>query len=375
MTGAMERGVRVRGKELTEGWARWRRGLSIRTVLTLSSSAVALAVAVLMGGGLLLWLSRSGRLNGTAADWLCAFGVLLLCSALLAGVLSFRASARIAGPIRRLEQAVKELEAGGEPVELDEEAGCLELRQLNHSIRSMVSTMRHLMEDIIEQEGQKRRSELEVLHSQINPHFLYNTLDSVVWMTESGRTQEAVQMVTSLARLFRISLSGGERVIRLESELEHARHYLNIQQIRYKDKFRAQVTAHPGTEGLYALKLTIQPLLENAIYHGLAGPEEDGLITVDACREGDALVIDVADNGVGMRREQVETLLDAPARRARGSGSGIGLYNVHRRIQLTFGEEWGLAVTSEPDEGTRVRVRLPILDGEEAARYNQADGR
>lgn len=357
---------------LAERWARWRRGLSIRTVLTLSSCAVALAGVALMGGGL-LWLSCSGRLGGKAADWLPALGALLLLSTLLAGVLSFQASARIAGPIRKLEQAVKELEAGGEPVELDDEAGCLELRQLNHSIRSMVSTMRHLMEDIMEQEGQKRRSELEVLHSQINPHFLYNTLDSVVWMTESGRTQEAVQMVTSLARLFRISLSGGERVIPLESELEHARHYLNIQQIRYKDKFRAQVTARPGVEGLYALKLTIQPLLENAIYHGMAGPEEDGLITVDAYREGEELVIDVADNGVGMRREQVETLLDGPARRAQGSGSGIGLYNVHRRIQLTFGDGCGLTVASEPDEGTLVRVRLPVLDAEDAARYNQAD--
>lgn len=348
-----------------------RRELSIRTVLTLSSSAVALVGAALMGGGLLLWFSVSGRLDG-AADWLAALGLLLLCL-LLAGFLSYRASARVAGPIWELERAVKELEAGGEPVEIDEEAGCRELRQLNHSIRSMVSTMRHLMEDIIEQEGQKRRSELEVLHSQINPHFLYNTLDSVVWMTECGRTQEAVQMVTSLARLFRISLSGGERVIPLESELEHARHYLNIQQIRYKDKFHARVTAHPGTEGLYALKLTIQPLLENAIYHGMAGAEEDGLITVDAYREGDGLVIDVADNGVGMRPEQVDALLAGPARRTQGSGSGIGVYNVHRRIQLTFGEGWGLAISSEPDEGTRVRVRLPILDGAAAARCNQAD--
>lgn len=351
---------------------RWQR-LSIRTMLTLSSAGVALAGVALMGGGMLLWLSVSGRLDG-AADCLAVSG-LLLCCALLVGVLGFRASAWVADPIRRLEQAVKELEAGGEPVEIDDEAGCRELRRLSRSIRSMVSTMRHLMKDIIEQEEQKRRSELEVLHSQINPHFLYNTLDSVVWMTESGRTQEAVQMVTSLARLFRISLSGGERVIPLESELEHARHYLAIQQIRYRDRFDARVTAHPGVEGLYALKLTIQPLLENAIYHGMAGAEEDGLITVDAYREGDGLIIDVADNGVGMRREQVDALLDGPAQHTRGSGSGIGVYNVHRRIQLTFGEGCGLTIFSEPDEGTLVRVRLPILDGEAAARCNQAGAR
>lgn len=363
--------MRATIKEFVAGM-RPRREWSVRTMLTMSSSAVALAGAALMGGGLLLWLSAFGRLG--TADALAVL-VLLLLSTLMAGFLSYRASDRIAGPIRRLERAVKELEAGSEPVEIDDEAGCIELRQLNHSIRSMVSTMRHLMEDIIEQEEQKRRSELEVLHSQINPHFLYNTLDSVVWMTECGRTQEAVQMVTSLARLFRISLSGGERVIPLESELEHARHYLDIQQIRYKDKFCAHVTAHPGVEGLHVLKLTIQPLLENAIYHGMAGAAEDGLIAVDAYREGDGLVIDVVDNGVGMRREQVEALLDGPARRARGSGSGIGVYNVHRRIQLTFGESWGLTIFSEPDEGTRVRVRLPILTEKAAVRYNQADAK
>lgn len=111
-------------------------------------------------------------------------------------------------------------------------------------------------------------------------------------------------MVTSLARLFRISLSGGRRVIPLADELEHARHYLNIQQIRYRNRFEAQVSARPGTEGLYTLKLTVQPLLENAIYHGMAGAEEDGLIRVDAYREGDDLVIDVTDNGVGMPPEK-----------------------------------------------------------------------
>ena len=153
----------------------------------------------------------------------------------------------------------------------------------------MVSTMRHLMDDIVRQEEQKRRSELEVLQSQINPHFLYNTLDSVIWMTESGQQEEAIQMVTSLARLFRISLSKGKSVIPLTGELEHARHYMNIQQIRFKNKFAAEIEAAPGTEGLYTLKLIIQPLLENAIYHGCASAEDDGLIRVTAYREGDEI--------------------------------------------------------------------------------------
>ena len=254
-----------------------------------------------------------------------------------------------------------------------EEGGCYEVQRLGHSIRSMVSTMRHLMDDIIEQEGQKRRSELEVLQSQINPHFLYNTLDSVIWMTEAGRYEEAIQMVTSLARLFRISLSRGKSIIPLADELEHARHYMNIQQIRYKNKFTTQINALTGNDGLYPMKLIVQPLLENAIYHGMASAEDDGLITVTARREGEDLVIDVADNGLGMRPEVAASLLDEDRPEIRTSGSGIGVRNVHRRIRLTFGDRYGLTIFSEPDEGTTVRIRLPAMDQDGAAQYQRED--
>ncbi len=212
-----------------------------------------------------------------------------------------------------------------------------------------------------------------MLQSQINPHFLYNTLDSVIWMTEAGRYDEAIQMVTSLARLFRIALSRGRSFIPLADELEHARHYMTIQQIRYQDKFTAAVSAGEGTEGLYTLKLIVQPLLENAIYHGMAGCEEDGRITVTAKRDGGDLVIDVSDNGVGMPPEVVERLLDESQPQTRSSGSGIGVRNVHRRIRLTFGEGYGLEVFSEPDEGTTVRIRLPALTAEEAAQLQREE--
>ncbi|HIY37716.1 MAG TPA: sensor histidine kinase [Candidatus Agathobaculum merdigallinarum] len=299
------------------------------------------------------------------------FGLsLLLFFIFLMAFLNFRISAYISDPIRRLEQSIKELESGRENVEIDE-AGCYEIQRLSHTVRSMVSTMRHLMEDIIEQEGQKRRSELEVLQSQINPHFLYNTLDSVIWMTESGRQEEAIQMVTSLARLFRIALSRGNSMIPLADELEHARHYMTIQQIRYKNRFETKITAQPGTEGLYTLKLIVQPILENAIYHGMASAEDDGLISVTAYRQGDDLIIDVADNGLGMRPEVAASLLDENRPDVRTSGSGIGVRNVHQRIRLTFGPQYGLTILSEPDEGTLVRIRIPALNQDEAGRYQQ----
>ena len=299
------------------------------------------------------------------------FGLsLLLFFIFLMAFLNFRISAYISDPIRRLEQSIKELESGRQNVEI-EDAGCYEVQRLSHAVRSMVSTMHHLMDDIIEQEGQKRRSELEVLQSQINPHFLYNTLDSVIWMTESGRQEEAIQMVTSLARLFRIALSRGNSIIPLADELEHARHYMTIQQIRFKNKFQTKITAQPGTEGLYTLKLIVQPILENAIYHGMASAEDDGLISVTACRAGDDLIIDVSDNGLGMRPEVAASLLDENRPEVRTSGSGIGVRNVHQRIRLTFGPEYGLTIFSEPDEGTLVRIRLPALTREEADRYQQ----
>ncbi len=302
-------------------------------------------------------------------DYLLLFAIaMLLFSAFLMAFLNFRISAYISDPILRLDQAVKELEAGSETVEIGE-SGCDEVRRLGRSIASMVSTMRHLMADIAVQEGEKRRNELEVLQSQINPHFLYNTLDSVIWMTESGRTQEAIQMVTSLARFFRISLSGGRRIIPLSDELEHARHYLSIQEIRYRNRFTFRIAAGEGTEGLYTLKLTLQPLLENAIYHGMAGVEDDGEIVVEARREGEDLVIDVSDNGVGIPPAVLEGLLTD--RRGRADGSGIGVRNVHQRLRLTFGEPYGLTIFSESDEGTTVRVRLPVLGAEEAARWEE----
>ena len=190
-------------------------------------------------------------------------------------------------------------------------------------------------------------------------------------MTEAGRYEEAIQMVTSLARLFRISLSRGKNIIPLSDELEHARHYMNIQQIRYKNKFTTRITAQPDTQGLYTLKLIVQPILENAIYHGMASAEDDGLICVEARREGEDLIIDVTDNGLGMRPEVAASLLDEDRPQVRTSGSGIGVRNVHQRIRLTFGQAYGLTILSEPDEGTTVRIRLPALDEEGAAPYQR----
>ncbi len=298
----------------------------------------------------------------------------LLFSVFLLVFVNLRLSEWITAPVKKLDRAVKDLEARKENIDFDV-GGPYEVEHLSHSLRSMASTMDHLMEDIIQQEEQKRRSELDVLQSQINPHFLYNTLDSVVWMTENGRTQDAVVMLTSLARFFRISLSRGSNVITIGDELEHARHYLTIQKMRYKNKFSASVTAAEGVESLYTIKLIVQPVLENAIYHGMAYADGDGEIAVRAFREGDDVIIQVTDNGPGMPEEVVERLLDpnGPAALAGAKGSGIGFRNVHQRLRLTFGPAYGLTILSEPDDGTTVRIRLPALDEEAARRYRKEE--
>lgn len=292
-----------------------------------------------------------------------AFAVaMMLFFAILMTILILRLSAYISEPIRRLDRAVKSMEAGQENITIPED-GCYEVQRLAHSIRSMVSTTQHLIQDIIVQESQKRNTELEVLQSQINPHFLYNSLDSVIWMTEAGQYDEAIQMVTSLARLFRISLSKGSRMIPVEDEVQHASHYMIIQKMRYKNKFDTQMVVDDSAKGLFTLKLCIQPILENAIYHGMAASDGDGLITVRLYREKEDLFIDISDNGLGIPPELLSTLLDKNAPIVSGSGgSGIGLRNVHHRIRLTFGNEYGLELLSEPDEGTTVRIRLPAID-------------
>jgi two-component system sensor histidine kinase YesM len=194
-------------------------------------------------------------------------------------------------------------------------------------------------------------------------------------MTENGRTEDAVTMLTALARFFRISLSRGSNIIPISDELEHARYYLTIQKMRYKNKFSADIQVEDGVESLYTIKLIIQPILENAIYHGMTYADGDGEIVIHAFREENDVIIEVTDNGPGMPEEVVEGLLSPGAQPAapNAKGSGIGFRNVHQRIRLTFGPPYGLTILSEPDDGTTVRIRLPALDAARAKPYRKED--
>ncbi len=258
-------------------------------------------------------------------------------------------SSRITAPIEELEKSVNALEEGALDTEVYQ-GGSYEIQHLGRSIGDMAKRIQALMEDIVAEHESKRKSEFDTLQSQINPHFLYNTLDIIVWMIENEQKQEAVKVVTALARFFRISLSRGKSIIPVKDELEHVRSYLMIQQMRFKNKFTYDIQAEQEVLSLASLKLMLQPLVENAIYHGMEFMDGDGEIRFI-----------IEDNGLGMTKEQVQGLLTEKKHSSSRRGSGIGVKNVNERIRLYFGEEYGLFIRSEPDEGTAVEICLPAL--------------
>lgn len=271
-------------------------------------------------------------------------------------------SSRVTDPLRQLDESVKKLEEGDLSEEHIYVGGTHEIMHLGRTIRSMVVQMRKLMDDMVKEQRDKRRSELDALQSQINPHFLYNTLDSVIWMIESSRYKDAIDMVTSLASLFRISLSRGDNIIPIRDEIRHAQNYLSIQKVRYKNKFTATVDIDPAIEGCCTIKLIVQPLIENAIYYG--SMDEDSEISVKGYEKDGDVYIEVTDNGMGIPEETLRTLLTEKSK-TRGKGSGIGLWNVNQRIQLYFKGSYGLEIESELDEGTTVRIHLPRITYED----------
>ncbi len=273
-------------------------------------------------------------------------------------------SSRITIPIRELEKSVNALEEGNLDVEVYQ-GGSYEIRHLGRSIGDMARRIRGLMQDIVAEHESKRKSEFDTLQSQINPHFLYNTLDIIVWMIENEQKSEAVRVVTALARFFRISLSKGKSIIPVRDELEHVRSYLMIQQMRFKNKFTYTIDARPETLNCASLKLMLQPLVENAIYHGMEFKDGDGLIRICVEKRDDGLWFMVQDNGLGMTQEQLDTLLTDHAHVSSRRGSGIGVKNVNERIRLYFGNEYGLIIESEPDEGTTIHIHLPATDYQE----------
>lgn len=295
--------------------------------------------------------------NQNVAEMLRLSGVMALVILAAALLISWLLSHLLGRPLRGLADAMERFEADADHFSYRPVGGTREVRELSNSFGHMVLRIQQLMSTVRQEEINLRKTELKALQAQINPHFLYNTLDSIAWMCEQGRSADAVNMVHALARLFRISISRGHELIPIAKELEHAESYLQIQKFRYKNQFTYEFQVDPDCLDYYCNKITLQPIIENAINHGLDLMVDEGKITVQVCQEGEDVLFRVRDNGVGMSSEQVEAILAQSS----GDRAGIGIKNVDDRLKIYFGANYGLRITSEPDVGTCVEIRMPKI--------------
>ena len=232
-----------------------------------------------------------------------------------------------------------------------------EIGSLTKSFNVMTHRIQDLMEQNIREQEAKRKSELKALQSQINPHFLYNTLDSIIWMAEGKKNEEVVLMTASLARLLRQSISNEDEVVSIGQEVEYARGYLTIQKMRYKDKMEFQIDVDPSILHIPLIKLVLQPVIENAIYHGLKYKESKGLLMVKGFRKNGNAVLQVTDNGVGMDQETLDHIYEK--HKVNYQSNGVGVYNVQKRLQLYYGSEYGITYESEKGVGTTATITIP----------------
>ena len=287
---------------------------------------------------------------------------LVLAAALLT---SWILSRMLSRPLRGLASAMERFERDADHFSYRPVRGTREVRELSQSFGHMVLRIQQLMSTVRQEEINLRKTELKALQAQINPHFLYNTLDSIAWMCERGRNADAVNMVHALARLFRISISRGHELIPIAKEIEHAESYLQIQKYRYKNQFTYEFDVDPGCLDYYCNKITLQPIIENSINHGLDLLVEEGRIQVEVLQDGEDILFRVRDNGVGMSQEQVDAILEQDPE----DRTGIGIRNVNDRLRIYFGAPYGLRITSELDVGTCVEIRMPkVKEGEYEAK-------
>ena len=284
-------------------------------------------------------------------------GGMLVALCLLALFISVDVSHRLTRPVGTLMNAMRSVRHGDLTVSVATDRKD-ELGQLSESFNRMVAQVNELMEKSVQDEKRLRRAELVALQSQINPHFLYNTLDTVVWMARNGNQSGVVSMVTALTRFFRISLSKGRDFIPLSDELAHVESYLTIQRTRYENMLNYRVSVDEGCSDIQVPKLILQPLVENAIYHGIKLKENGGDVLIRCRMEADELVIEVEDTGIGMLPERLTEVLRS-LEEGIGESDSYGLRNIHERLRICYGMAYGLEIDSEYLFGTTVRVRIP----------------
>ncbi len=283
------------------------------------------------------------------------FGTLFLCLFIL---IMYLISTQISTPLVRLQKEMADFEDFSYNSKLQSEIkGTKEVESLNASFILMMNRIHDLALKVVNEEKEQNKAELKALQNQINPHFLYNTLDSVIYMIESGQYEIAENMILSLSKFFRISISKGKNIIPVKSELDHVGYYLRIQKMRFGKNFRYTITHDEEILNYYVIKLILQPIVENALIHGISETEENGAITIDARVKEADLVFTISDNGYGILPEQIAAIKASFA--DKDIHTGVGLTNVYRRIRLYYGEKADLSIQSVPDEGTTIQIRIP----------------
>lgn len=267
----------------------------------------------------------------------------------------------ISRPITELVEVTQQVSQGNLQVRSHVNTG-VEAKQLSESLNTMIDKINALLEQVKKEQIRIRKAEFELLQAQINPHFLYNTLDTIIWLAESDEQKQVVHMVESLSDFFRTSLNQGKDIISIKEEIQHVRSYLEIQQMRYQDILEYEIDVPEEFYQNTIPKITVQPLVENALYHGIKNKRGKGKITVRGYREDSFFILEVRDNGIGMQTERLVQVRNALLYKQLAESKVYGLYNVNERIRLNCGEEYGLRISSTYQEGTTVKILLPDAD-------------
>lgn len=285
--------------------------------------------------------------------YILAAAILILAVFAISNILS----REITKPLRRLSESMSRVEKGefdraNVDVTMENEIG-----SLGKSYNLMTERIHTLMEQNVYEQKQKRKSELKALQAQINPHFLHNTLDSIIWMSEAGQSDEVVEMTSALAKLLRQSISNDHEQVELGQEMEYVKNYLTIQKMRYQDKLEYTIEVDPQVRHVMIVKLVLQPIVENAIYHGIKYKGSKGTLRIRAFAESEDVCIVIEDNGIGMDDTALNIIFDETQKIHKQNG--VGVPNVQKRLKLYYGDKYGITYESKVGIGTRATIRIP----------------
>lgn len=304
-------------------------------------------------------LSKNLQVVTNIRFYIVGIGIVTMVLAFIAALFFTKS---IANPLKKLRRLMRKAEEGDLNVRFNYN-GRDEIGQLGDSFNRMIDEIRNLIEMVYVEQKSKREAELKTLQAQIKPHFLYNTLDTIQWMAQVHKADDIVEVVDALTKLFRIGINKGNEMISVKEELEHIKSYLIIQKIRYEEKLDYEISFEDSILEYKVIKLILQPLVENAIYHGVKEKRGTGKIYITVEKHEKGICLSISDNGAGMseaRLQEIQAMLNSDNLGNRNPG--YGTFNVQNRIRLSFGNQYGLSFTSKAGEGTTVRVFHPIIE-------------